>query len=294
MSRIRMSGPTRLGALAPPVCFGVLLALATLPAAAQSTGSIVGQVTDLSGAVVPGAKVIVTGVETGVQRPTTSTSDGYYSVPSLAPANYIVSAEIAGFKKTVSAAMKVDTTATVRVDLKLAPQDSKVSIDVSARAPALETETSMTGDTVTGKELTDLPFNGRKSLGLAMTVAGVQGEMGSDEAGIGYNVPSPGSGLSVNGGRPGMLGIMADGMNATSIAYSRATVTFSPDNIAEFKVISSSFSAKYGVTGGRVISTVSKSGEQQLHGSAFWFTRNPALTARTFYQPTASAMRLRR
>src|SRR5260370_28540180 len=88
-----------------------------------------------------------------------------------------------------------------------------------------------------------------------------------------------------------MLGIMGGGMNATRIAYSGATVTFSPDNIAEFKVISSSFSAKYGVTGGGVISTVSKSGEQQLHGSAFWFTRNPALTARTFYQPTASGMR---
>jgi len=149
----------------------------------------------------------------------------------------------------------------------------------------------MTGDTVTGKELTDLPLNGRNTLELAMTVAGVQGEMGSDEAGIGYNVPSPGSGLSVNGGRPGMMGIMSDGMNATSIAYSRATVTFSPDNIEEFKVISSSFSAKYGVTGGGIISSVSKSGGQEFHGSVFWFTRNPALTARTFYQPTASGMR---
>jgi hypothetical protein len=258
---------------------------------AQSTGSIVGQVTDLSGAVVPSAKIVVTGVETGVQRPTTTTSDGYYSVPSLPPANYFVSAEVSGFKKTVSTAMKVDTTATVRVDLKLAPQDSKVTVEVSARAPALETETSMTGDTVAGKELPDSPLNGRNVLELAMTVAGVQGEMGSDEAGIGYNVPSPGSGLSVNGGRPGMLSIMADGMNATSIAYSRATVTFSPDNIAELKVISSSYSAKYGVTGGGVISTVSKSGGQELHGSAFWFTRNPALTARTFYQPTASGMR---
>ena len=268
------------------LCLGILIAVP--PVAAQSTGSIVGQVTDLSGASVPGAKVVVIGVETGVERPTTSTSEGYYSVPALPPANYTVSAEIAGFKKTISGATKVDTTATVRVDLMLAPQDSKVSIEVSARPPAMETETSMTGDTVTGKELTDLPLNGRNTLELAMTVAGVQGEMGSDEAGIGYNVPSPGSGLSVNGGRPGMMGIMSDGMNATSIAYSRATVTFSPDNIEEFKVISSSFSAKYGVTGGGIISSVSKSGGQELHGSAFWFTRNPALTARTFYQPTAS------
>src|SRR5262249_18239834 len=142
-----------------------------------------------------------------------------------------------------------------------------------------------------GKELTDLPLNGRNTLELAMTVGGVQGEMGSDEAGIGYNVPSPGSGLSVNGGRPRMMGIMADGMNATSIAHSPATVTLSPHNIGEFKVISSSFSAKYGVTGGGVISSVSKSGSQEIRGSAFWFTRNPALTARTFYQPTASGMR---
>lgn len=149
----------------------------------------------------------------------------------------------------------------------------------------------MTGDTVTDKELADLPLNGRNTLALAMTVAGVQGEMGSDEAGIGYNVPSPGSGLSVNGGRPGMMAILSDGMNATSIAYSRATVTFSPDNIEEFRVITSSFSAKYGVTGGGIVSSVSKSGGQEYHGSLSWFTRNPALTARTFYQPTASGMR---
>jgi len=269
----------------------VTVLLAALPAAAQSTGAIMGQVTDLSGAAVPGAKVVVTSVETGVERPTTSTSEGYYSAPSLPPGNYTVAAEVAGFKKAVSAAVKVDTTATVRVDLALVPQDSKVTIDVTARPPALETETSMTGETVSGKELTELPLNGRNVLELAMTVSGVQGEMGSDEAGIGFNVPSPGSGLSVNGGRPGMLAIMSDGVNATSIAYSRATVTFSPDNIEEFRVITSTFSAKYGVTGGGVISTVSKSGGQTYHGSAFWFTRNPALTARTFYQPTASGMR---
>jgi len=265
--------------------------LITVTVHAQSTGSIVGQVTDSSGAVVPGAKVTITSVETGVKRPTTTASDGHFLMPALPPANYTVTVEMTGFKKAISASAKVDTTDTVRVDMLLSPQDSKESIEVSARPPAIQTESSMTGDTVTGKELTDLPLNGRNTLELAMTVAGVQGEMGSDEAAIGYNVPSPGSGLSINGGRPGMVGIMADGMNATSIAYSRATVTFSPDNIAEFKVISSTFSAKYGVTGGGVISTVSKSGEQELHGSAFWFTRNPALTARTFYQPTASGMR---
>jgi hypothetical protein len=269
----------------------LVVSLAATPAGAQSTGSIVGQVTDLSGAVVAGAKVVVKSVETGVERPTATTPEGYYSVPSLTPAEYIVSAAVPGFKQAVSAATKVDTTATVRVDLVIVPQDSKSSVEVTARAPAIQSETSMTGDTVTDKELTDLPLNGRNTLELAMTVAGVQGEMGSDEAGIGYNVPSPGSGLSVNGGRPGMMAIMSDGMNSTSIAYSRATVTFSPDNIEEFRVITSTFSAKYGATGGGIVSSVSRSGGQQYHGSVSWFTRNPALTARTFYQPTASGQR---
>src|SRR6266850_3694278 len=291
MNRIGVSDLSRLAAFAPEVCAGLLIALFAIPpAAAQSTGSIVGRVTDVSGAVVVGAKIVVTSVETGLKRTTVTTSEGYFSAPALPAANYTVSAEMPGFKKDVSEAMKVDTTAVARIDLKLSPQDSKVSVEVSARSPALETETGMTGQTVAGKELTDLPLNGRNTLELAMTVGGVQGEMGSDEAGIGYNVPSPGSGLSVNGCLPGMVGIMADGMSSTSIAYSRATVTFSPDNIAEIKVITSAYSAKYGVTGGGVISTVSKSGGQEVHGSAFWFTRNPALTARTFYQPTASGM----
>src|SRR5437016_4750055 len=111
MGKIHRSRTRRYIATALVAFLGALIAFFPAPPMlAQSTGSIVGQVTDLSGAVVPGAKVIVKGVETGVERPTTTTSEGYYSVPSLAPANYTVSAEITGFKRTVSGAMKVDTT----------------------------------------------------------------------------------------------------------------------------------------------------------------------------------------
>ena len=145
MNRIGVSDLRRLAALALEVCLGFLIALLTIPpAAAQSTGSIVGRVTDVSGAVVVGAKIVVTSVETGLKRTTVTTSEGYFSAPALPAANYTVTAEMPGFKKAVSEAMKVDTTATVRVDLKLAPQDSKVSVEVSARSPALETETSAT------------------------------------------------------------------------------------------------------------------------------------------------------
>ncbi|HXN25345.1 MAG TPA: carboxypeptidase-like regulatory domain-containing protein [Candidatus Dormibacteraeota bacterium] len=269
----------------------LILALTAPTALTQSNGAISGQVTDSSKAPVPGVRVLVTAVETGVQRPTTTNGEGLYSVPSLPPGNYIVTAELDGFKKSVSAPLKLDTTATARVDLVLAPQESKVAVEVTAAAPSVQTESSMTGGTISGKELSDLPLQGRNSLELALTVAGVSGEMGADEAGISYNIPSAGSGLTVSGGRAGTSSIMADGANATSIGYGRATVTFSPDTIQEFRVITSTFSAQYGVIGGGVISTVSKGGTDEIHGDAFWFNRNPMFTARTFGQPFPSAMR---
>jgi Carboxypeptidase regulatory-like domain len=269
----------------------LMLALAAPTALTQSNGAISGQVTDSSKAPVPEAKVLVTSVETGVQRATTTNGEGEYTVPSLTPGNYIVTAELSGFKRSMSAPLKLDTTATARVDLVLSLQESKVAVEVTATAPALQTESSMTGGTVSGKELSDLPLQGRNSLELALTVAGVSGEMGADEAGISYNIPSAGSGLTVSGGRAGTSSIMADGANATSIGYGRATVTFSPDTIQEFRVITSTFSAQYGVIGGGVISTVSKSGTDEIHGDAFWFNRNPMFTARTFGQPFPSALR---
>lgn len=268
-----------------------IVLITALPLLAQSNGTIAGQVTDLSKAVVPGARVVVMAVDTGVAHRTTTNSEGYYTVPSLAPTDYVVTAEMDGFKKSTSATLKLDTTATARIDLVLVPMDSKETVEVTAVPPSLETETSMTGGTVSGKEVENLPLQGRNSLELALTVAGVSGEMGADEAGISYNIPSSGSGLSVGGGRTATSAILADGSNATSIGYGRATVTFSPDTIQEFKVVTSTFSAQYGVTGGGIISTVSKSGTDELHGNAFWFTRNPALTARTFGQPFASGMR---
>jgi hypothetical protein len=268
-----------------------MLALTASAALAQSNGAISGQVTDSSKAPVPGVRVLVTSVETGVQRSTTTNGDGEYTVPSLPPGNYIVTAELSGFKRSMAAPLKLDTTATARVDLVLSPQESKVAVEVTATAPSLQTESSMTGGTVSGKELSDLPLQGRNSLELALTVAGVSGEMGADEASISYNIPSAGSGLTVSGGRAGSTSIMADGANATSIGYGRATVTFSPDTIQEFRVITSTFSAQYGVVGGGVISTVSKGGTDEIHGDAFWFNRNPMFTARTFGQPFPSALR---
>ncbi len=265
----------------------LLAALLLLPALAlaQSSSTITGRVIDQSQAPVPNAKVVALAVETGVAYPTKTNGDGYYNLPSLPPVLFTVTAEFAGFKVAESAQFKLNTTDTARIDLTLLPADSRQTIEVSASAGVIETQSSMTGGTVSQREIDLLPLEDRNSLALALTLPGVAGDVGSDEGGIYQTTPSAGANLVIGGGRTSSSAFMADGASATSVTLGRQTVTFSSDTIQEFKVITSTFSAQYGVTGGGIVSTISKSGTNDLHGSAFWYTRNPALAARQFNSP---------
>src|SRR5260370_19927123 len=121
MNRTRVFDVRRLAALTAATILAT--AMGTQVAIAQSTGSLVGQVTDISGAVLANAKILVTSVETNMQRRTTTTAEGYFSVPSLPPANYTVEAAFSGFKTALSAAIKVDITALVPVHPQLAALD---------------------------------------------------------------------------------------------------------------------------------------------------------------------------
>ncbi|MBI4892491.1 MAG: TonB-dependent receptor [Acidobacteria bacterium] len=269
----------------------LLPVIVAAPLLAQSTSTITGQVTDQSQAAVVGAEVVVRSVETGVEQRTITNQDGYYTVVSLLPVRYVVTAAVTGFKRTSSEEIKLDIGATVKINLMLVPADSKQTVEVRADAPEIETQSGAAATTVSGKEVNSLPLQGRNVLELALTVGGVMGEMGADEGGITINTPSTGAGLSIAGGRAGNSAFLADGSNATSVGMGRATVTFSPDTIQEFRVITNSFSAQYGVSGGGIVSTVSKSGTDQLHGSAYYFNRNPSLAARKFHASLPPGLR---
>ena len=264
----------------------VCLALTVLAIArCQSTSTVTGQITDSSKAAIGKAKVTVIAIETGVRYPAVSSEDGYYTVPALPPIRYRVEASHPGFELATSSEFKLDTTETARVDLTLRPARSKQSIEVSESASVIETEVSSVGSTVSQKEIANLPLDGRNSLQLALTLPGVAGDVGADEGGIYQTVPSAGANLVISGGRTASSAFLADGASATSVTLGRQTVTFSPDTVQEFRVITSTFSAKYGVTGGGIVSTVSKSGTNDVHGSAFWYQRNPSLGARQFNSP---------
>ncbi|MDZ4800904.1 MAG: carboxypeptidase regulatory-like domain-containing protein [Bryobacteraceae bacterium] len=259
-----------------------LSALIIVSAAGQTRSSITGVITDQTRAVIPGASVIVTAVETGVEYKTTTNIEGYYTVSSLQAFSYTVRAQFAGLAEAASAPFKLDSSATARVDLVLVAAGSKQVVEVSAAAPAINTESGMIGTTVSAREISDLPVQGRNALSLVTTVAGVGGEMATDEMTQSMRPMAPGAGVSIGGGRLSSTAYTVDGSATTGVAYGRATVTLSTDTVQELKIITNNYSAQYGSVGSGVVSMVTKSGTDQLHGSAFWTQRNPALGARAF------------
>ncbi len=260
----------------------LLAFLSTSALNAQTTGSITGLVSDQSAAPIPQAKVTIESASAAIKETTRANHEGLFTIPALPPGSYVVKAELEGFKSATSKPLELESGATIRVELTLVPKDSKQSIDVKADVPIIETQTGMLSNTVGEKELEMLPIAGRNVMELALMLPGVSGEGGSDEAGVLSEVPTAGAGLSIGGGRAGSSAIMADGANASSIGIGRSTVTFSPDTVQEFQVVTSSFSAKYGVSGGGILNTISKAGTDQFRGNAYWYNRNPAYSARQF------------
>src|SRR5215467_6319659 len=140
--------------------------------------------------------------------------------------------------------------------------------------------------TITERQLRDLPLNNRSVLDLAVTMPNVTGDAGSEDADA-FTAPAPGFNLSVNGGRPGSTVMLADGVNNTGVGIARAVVSFSPETVQEFAVQSSAYSAEYGTTGGGIINITTKSGANNFFGTALLYHRNPATNSRPWRQGSA-------
>jgi hypothetical protein len=251
------------------------------PIPAQTNrGGVSGTVFDSTGAVVPLASVTITNLGTN-QKVTVKTSEaGIYTVNSLEPVTYSITVEATGFKKAVIQNIKVDTatTATINITLELGTIDNMVS--VTAEAPVLNAQTGTTTQTITERQIRDVPLLNRSVLDLALTAPNVTGDAGSEDPEVTSGQPVPGFNLSLNGGRPGSTSILADGVNNTGVGIARAIVSFTPETVQEFTVQTSAYSAEFGQTGGGVINATTKSGTNDFNGVALWYTRNPVTNAR--------------
>ncbi len=251
-----------------------------------STGTILGTVSDSSGAAVAGATIIVTNKATGVTQTVQTGDSGEYTAPSLPPGVYSVVVDAKGFGKQTTNNITLVVAQQSRVNSTLQPGTLDQTVEVSAGAVALDTDSSAVTQLVSERQVNQLPLNGRNFLSLlfigagAVQTVGEQGQMRQGE----------GNAISINGSRPESNNYTLDGMVNIDTALNTPAVILSQDAIQEFKVQNATYGAEYGFSANQV-NIVSKSGGNQLHGSLFDFARNDAFDANTHFIPVKPVKR---
>jgi hypothetical protein len=248
--------------------------------AQSATASILGQVTDPQGAAVPNAKITVTNVATDVANRTGSDAEGYYRVFDLPIGTYIVTAEHAGFAKLMTDRVPLQINQQARVNLPLVIGAVSQTVEVSGVASNVETVNPTLGQSVTSRPVVNLPLNGRNVLSLALLQPGVTEDNPDDNNGQGFGGIS---GFSVGGGRSDSVTFLLDGGANNDLLGNEVVYNPNPDTVAEFRILTSNYTAEYGRNGSGVISVVTKSGTNQLHGSAFDFARNTDFDANSYF-----------
>src|SRR3984885_484639 len=267
----------------------LFLSAASLPAQSNE-GRILGTVRDSSGGVVVGAKITVTNTGKDVSRDLVTNGTGEYIAPSLEPGLYTVEAEAPGFKKTVSSVVRVEVTNDIRIDLRLEPGTVTDTVVVdAAAAPLLDATNPTLGGSLSNKEITDLPVQGRDWQNLVMLLPGVD--------------RTPGGGfhsIISNGARPEDNNYMVDGTDDNDLYYGTSVaneegVSGTPasllpiDAIQEFSTQEHP-TAEYGWKPGAVVQIGLKSGTNEFHGTAYYFARNSAVDARNWFNPVGTPL----
>jgi hypothetical protein len=266
---------------------------------AATGGSISGTVTDQSGAVAPDATLELVNTAQHSTYRVKSDRQGLYSFPNLAVGHYDLTITAQGFKTQRKTNLTVDTDSAVRVDATLAIGANSDTVIVSGDVSAqVETSSTHLGEVVSGSQMTALPLNGRSYTDLlaiqpgvapistllpsSVIMAGVTG--GIDPSGD----LNPGN-LSINGQRESANGFQVNGIDVQEHMNGGTSIIPNLDSIEEFRVLTNNFDPEYGNYNGGMITVVSKSGSNAIHGTAFEFFRNTALDARGYFDPTRSA-----
>ena len=259
-----------------------LILLLAVPSLAQKTsGQISGSVIDSSGAAVPDTTVTVTQVGTGVQRTVTTNGEGIFTIPDLQIGTYRMTVTKNGFKEAITENIAVNVSTTTRQDVTLQVGSVDQQVTVTADAIQVETQTGAIGEIVTGEQVRELPLNGRSFVQLTQLQPGVSAQNNFDAKNKGLFA---GVDFSVNGNSSQSNLFLTDGANNNDTGSNRTILLYpSIEAIAEFKSLRNSYGPEYGQAAGAVISIVTRGGENQFHGSLFYFGRNDKLNATEFF-----------
>jgi hypothetical protein len=256
--------------------------LAQLPIQAQEArATLLGRVSDASDAVIAGAKVTATNVDTGVSFVSATNRSGDYLFPLLVPGPYTINVESAGFRGYTRSGVIVRVNDQVTIDVVLEVGQTSQTVNVTAEAPLLDTSSASIGHVVSSRTIMELPLKDGMVLTLATLAPGVIFTPESAGYVRPFDTSSP-STMSIDGTRSGSNQFMMDGapnMQGTQVAYSPP-----PGVVEEFKVQAATFDASSGFMGGASINMSLKSGGNNLHGQVYYFMQNPVLNADKFFR----------
>jgi outer membrane receptor protein involved in Fe transport len=283
------------------LCALVVLSLfGALRLDAQVTGAtILGTVTDATGAAVPKVEISIANTATGLVTAVTTSPEGFYSAPNLLPGTYQITAKSAGFSTAVLSGITLTVGAQQSVNIALKVGETSQQVEVTSTAIAVELASSTLSDVVSGTEVRDMPLNGRSWTDLAQLQPGVNAvhtqaaTNTSDRASRGW-----GTALTISGGRPTSNNYRLNGIslndNMNTAPGSFLAGNLGVDSIGEFSVLTGNFSAEYGKSSGGIINAITKSGTNQIHGTAYEFLRNSAMDAKNFFDAPGKIAPFRR
>ena len=272
----------------------LIVMTATMLMAQTFRGTILGTVTDITGAWITGGKVTVRNLDTGLERTTQTSADGSYAIPELPIGTYTVTISQTGFQTSVASAVQVTVASERRVDAVLKPGQVSERIEVSGeQLPQVETTNDVLGGVLTQQTVKDLPINGRdytKLIYLNPGVAGSPDQITDSPGGWGE--------FSMNGARGRSNNYLLDGTDMNDgyrndPAINQGGVFATPsailpiDAVSDMRVLSN-FQPEYGRNGGAIVNIVTKSGTNSFHGDLFEYFRNDALDARNYFDPTSA------
>jgi hypothetical protein len=286
----RLSNRSRLPILVGLCAICLTVFFSTNASGQTASGTIVGTVTDQTGASVPGAKITATNEGTKLSRSVVTDAKGDYSIPLLNPGKYSVRTEKQGFETSVASGIIVQVTQSANVDFKLNVGAVTQTVRVSAAAPLLQTANATVGQVIGNKPIVDLPLNGRDFLALsvlspaAVVQEGNSGRIAQTGTYAGADQPV------IAGNRQDATTITLDGFMDTRPYDMTPVVRPTIDALQEFKIQDSNFTAESGRNPAR-IDIVTKSGTNELHGALWDFVRNDALDARNFFDKNIAPLR---
>ncbi|MEO8736695.1 MAG: carboxypeptidase-like regulatory domain-containing protein, partial [Edaphobacter sp.] len=253
-----------------------------------TTGSILGTIHDATGAVLPNATVTITDAGKGTKSTKQTDSDGTYNVPFLIPGTYNVSVEMPGFKRSVSNNVVLDIDQKARVDFTLELGGVNETVQVSTAPPLIRLDSSELGEVVGKTQVQNLPLNGRNFASLVYLVPGVTpGQAGENLSGSSSFNPRAASNFNALGSQANTNAWLVDGIVDNEYTFNTVMVQPSVESIAEFKVLTGSYSADFG-GGSGVVSVSTRSGSNNLHGELFAYFRNSAVDAKNYFARTSS------